>query len=102
MIEEAIGPKGDDTFQDIGASKAPQPDFPAAFAALRPTALPGRLPAADCNDQPAVDCANQPAADCSPTQHRQDPDVEAISRTRRLYLNAIMYSVTCRLALFMK
>ena len=93
---------GETIFQDIGASKAPQSDCPAAPAGSPSDCSSGRLPTADCADQPAADRVNQPAADCSLTQHRQDPDVAAIPRTRRLYLDAIMYSVTCPLALFMK
>ena len=83
---------GKTIFQDIGASKAPQSDCPAA-----PAGSPS-----DCSARPAADCADQPATDCSPSGHRQDPDEMAIPRTRQLYLDAIMYSVTCPLALFMK
>ena len=100
VIDHGYPEDGETIIQDIGASKAPQSDCPAASAdspsdcSVRPTA--------DCNDQPAADCANQPAADCSPTRHRQDPDETAIPRTRQLYRDAIMYSVTCPWALFMK
>ena len=46
---------GKTIIQDIGVSKVPQSDCPAA-----PAGSPS-----DCSARPAADCANQPAADYS-------------------------------------
>ena len=87
---------GKTIFQDIGASKAPQSDCPAA-----PAGSPS-----DCSTRsatwPAADCTNQPAADCSPTWHRQETDETDVPEHYSRVILVIMYSVTCPLALFMK
>ena len=53
VIDHGYPEDGKTIFQDIGASKAPQSDCPAA-----PAGSPS-----DCSAPPAADCANQPAAD---------------------------------------
>ena len=80
--------EGKTIFQDIGASKAPQSDCPAA-----PAGSPS-----DCFARPA----DQPAADCSPKRHRQDTDETIVPEHYSRVISAIMYTVTCPLALFMK
>ena len=81
-------------FKTSGLAKPLSPTARLLLPAPRPTALPGRLPTADC--------ANQPAVDCSPTRHRQDTDETIVLEHYSCVISAIMYSVTCPLALFMK
>ena len=108
VIGDGYPEDGKTIFQDIGASKAPQSDCPAASAgspsdcSARPAADCSARPATDCSAQPAADCANQPAADCSPKRHRQDTDETIVPEHYSRVISAIMYSVTCPLALFMK
>ena len=59
VIDHPYPEDGKTIFQDIGASKAPRSDCPAA-----PAGSP---------------------SDCSTTRHRQDPDTMAIPQTRWLY-----------------
>ena len=92
VIDHGYPEDGKTIFQDIGASKAPQSDCPAASADSP----------SDCSVRPTADCNDQPAADCSPKRHRQDTDETTVPEHYSRVISAIMYSVTCPLALFMK